>query len=56
VKEGEVMESRYAIYLIPESFLEPNPIGWVLAQTREEALRRASRILRIGLDISAWWA
>jgi hypothetical protein len=46
------MESRYSIHLMPESFLERNPIGWVRAGSISEAHCRAARILKIGLHIA----
>jgi hypothetical protein len=46
------MESRYSIHLLPESFLEPNPIGYVLAGSISTAHQRAACVLKIGLHIA----
>lgn len=47
-----MMESRYSIHLMPESFLEPNPIGYVRAGSISEAHHRAGRVLKVGLHIA----
>jgi hypothetical protein len=46
------MENRYSIHILPESFLEPNPIGYVVAQSISEAHRKAARALKIGLHMA----
>jgi len=50
------METMYAIHVIPESFLEPNPVGWVRGESRYAAMRDVARILKLGLDITMWWS
>ena len=45
------MEGRYAIFLTPESLLEPGSIGWVCAGSYFDARRQVAHAIKAGFDV-----
>lgn len=52
------LENLYAIHITPPSLIEPNPIGYVLAEDAWHARRRTGRVMKIGFDVQLYpvWA